>query len=119
MNTGPGPLQVLLIEDHAVVRQGLHLLLEREGEFVVSGEAATLSEALAPREDPDATWWASPDAPRWPGSHSTKDVSSFPSGSSRFAAARLRSTTFEIASMYRFAGTSMSLRLSYVTHVLA
>lgn len=53
MNTGPGPLQVLLIEDHAVVRQGLHLLLEREGEFVVSGEAATLSEALAPREDPD------------------------------------------------------------------
>ena len=53
MNTGPGPLQVLLIEDHAVVRQGLKMLLEREGEFVVSGEAATLSEALAPREDPD------------------------------------------------------------------
>jgi two-component system response regulator NreC len=44
---------VLLIDDHAVVRQGVRMLLEREGEFVVSREAATLREARAPGEDPD------------------------------------------------------------------
>ena len=53
MNTQPSPLRVLLIDDHAVVRQGVQMLLEREGEFVVSREAATLREALAPGEDPD------------------------------------------------------------------
>lgn len=53
MNTQPSPLRVLLIDDHAVVRQGVQMLLEREGEFVVSREAATLPEALAPGEDPD------------------------------------------------------------------
>ena len=53
MNTSSRPLQVLLIDDHAVVRQGLQMLLEREGEFVVSREAATLHEAVAPGEDPD------------------------------------------------------------------
>jgi len=52
-NAQPSPLKVLLIEDHAVVRQGVHMLLEREGEFVVSREAATLPEALAPGDDPD------------------------------------------------------------------
>lgn len=53
MNTQPSPLRVLLIDDHAVVRQGVQMLLEREGEFVVSREAATLREALAPGADPD------------------------------------------------------------------
>lgn len=53
MNTQPIPLRVLLIDDHAVVRQGLQMLLEREGEFVVTREAATLREAVAPGEDPD------------------------------------------------------------------
>jgi two-component system, NarL family, response regulator NreC len=52
MNTQPR-LHVLLIDDHAVVRQGLQMLLEREGEYVVSREAATLHEAVAPGEDPD------------------------------------------------------------------
>ena len=53
MNAQSNPLQVLLIDDHAVVRQGVQMLLEREGEFVVSHEAATLREALAPGADPD------------------------------------------------------------------
>jgi two-component system response regulator NreC len=53
VNTHAGPLRVLLIEDHAVVRQGVQMLIEREHEFVVSREAATLREALAPGEDPD------------------------------------------------------------------
>jgi two-component system response regulator NreC len=43
----------LLIDDHTVVRQGVRMLLEREGEFVVWREAATLREALTPGEDPD------------------------------------------------------------------
>lgn len=53
MNSQPSPVRVLLIDDHAVVRQGVQMLLEREGEFVVSREAATLREALAPGDDPD------------------------------------------------------------------
>lgn len=53
MNAQPGPLRVLLIEDHAVVRQGVQMLLEREGEFVVSRQVATLPDALARGDDPD------------------------------------------------------------------
>jgi len=48
------PVSVLLVDDHQIVRQGLRLLLEREG-FEVVGEAADGHEAvdLAQRLQPD------------------------------------------------------------------
>ncbi len=48
-------IRVLLIEDHAVVRAGLRLLLESRQELVVVGEAANHEDALAlaAREQPD------------------------------------------------------------------
>jgi two-component system nitrate/nitrite response regulator NarL len=49
------PIHVLLIEDHAVVRAGLRLLLESRPGLVVVGEAANHADALAltAREQPD------------------------------------------------------------------
>lgn len=41
----PEPITVLIADDHGVVREGLHALLEREGIHVV-GEAATGREAV-------------------------------------------------------------------------
>ena len=38
--------RLLLVDDHAVVRMGLRMLLEDEPEFVIAGEAASASEAL-------------------------------------------------------------------------
>ncbi|MGH3798260.1 MAG: response regulator transcription factor [Pseudonocardiaceae bacterium] len=38
-------MKILLIEDHAVVRAGLRLLLERQSDLEVCGEAASLAEA--------------------------------------------------------------------------
>ena len=38
---------VLLVDDHAVVREGYRQLLERHGDIVVVGEAADASEAHA------------------------------------------------------------------------
>jgi DNA-binding NarL/FixJ family response regulator len=48
-------IRILLIEDHAVVRAGLRLLIESRPELVVVGEAANRSDALslAARERPD------------------------------------------------------------------
>lgn len=48
------PLRILIADDHPIVRQGLRLLLEREG-FDVVAEATTGSEAvtLAQRTRPD------------------------------------------------------------------
>lgn len=40
------PVQVMLVDDHAVVRAGLKQLLESDGRFAVTGEAATAGEAL-------------------------------------------------------------------------
>jgi DNA-binding NarL/FixJ family response regulator len=40
-------VRILLIEDHAVVRAGLRLLLESRREFAVVGEATTRADALA------------------------------------------------------------------------
>lgn len=37
--------RVLLIDDHAVLREPLRFMFEREGDFEVAGEAGTLSEA--------------------------------------------------------------------------
>src|SRR5215211_8341007 len=46
-----GQLSVLLVDDHAVVRSGLKLLLEREQDIEVVGEAGTAQEGvLANRE---------------------------------------------------------------------
>lgn len=44
--SGPKSVRVLLVEDHPVVRLGLHQLMEREG-HEVCGEAATFAEAEA------------------------------------------------------------------------
>ena len=41
------PVRVLLVDDHAVVREGLRSLLERDGDICVIGEAATGGEAIA------------------------------------------------------------------------
>lgn len=41
-----GPLQLLLIEDHPIVRSGLRMLLESQG-WTVVGEAGNCAEALA------------------------------------------------------------------------
>jgi len=41
-----GSITVLLVEDHAVVREGLHVLLEADGDIKVVGEAITGREAV-------------------------------------------------------------------------
>ena len=42
-----GPVRILLVDDHTIVRQGVRSILELEPDFSVVGEAATPSEALA------------------------------------------------------------------------
>lgn len=42
----PAMIRVLLVDDHAVVREGYRRLLERHGDIAVVGEAATGDEAL-------------------------------------------------------------------------
>jgi two-component system response regulator NreC len=50
----PKQIRILLVDDHTVMRSGLKLLLEREADFVVVGEAADgraaiqLSETISP-----------------------------------------------------------------------
>ena len=47
---GPGgevPVSIVLIDDHAILRQGLRSLLEREPDLQVVGEASSAGEALA------------------------------------------------------------------------
>ncbi len=41
-----GKIKVMLVEDHAIVRAGLRLLLERDGDIEVVGEAADGFEAI-------------------------------------------------------------------------
>lgn len=43
----PGPIRLLLADDHRMFRQGLRELLERKTRFVIVGEATTGREALA------------------------------------------------------------------------
>ena len=46
MATGaPSKITVLLVDDHAVVREGYRRLLEKRGDIVVIGEAANATEA--------------------------------------------------------------------------
>jgi len=49
------PLRILLVDDHAVVRAGLRLLLEAVAEFEVVDEAADARDAVfkARRHNPD------------------------------------------------------------------
>jgi two-component system, NarL family, response regulator NreC len=42
-----GAIRILLADDHTVMRSGLRLLLERQPDFVVAGEAADGREAVA------------------------------------------------------------------------
>jgi two-component system response regulator NreC len=42
-----GAVRLLLVDDHAVVREGLRALLEREPDLVVVAEAATVAAAVA------------------------------------------------------------------------
>jgi DNA-binding NarL/FixJ family response regulator len=55
--TATMPIRVLVVDDHAVVRDGLSALLDRQGDMRVVGEAATGAEALAAfrRLRPDVT----------------------------------------------------------------
>ena len=45
--TAPGKTALLLVDDHAIVRQGLAALLAREADFTVCGEAGTYEDGLA------------------------------------------------------------------------
>ncbi|MFB7662676.1 response regulator [Kitasatospora sp. NPDC056138] len=53
--TGNGQIRVFLLDDHEVVRRGVHDLLSTEEDIEVVGEAGTAAEALAriPAVDPD------------------------------------------------------------------
>ena len=45
--SAPGKTTLLLVDDHAIVRQGLAALLAREADFAVAGEAGTYEDGLA------------------------------------------------------------------------
>jgi DNA-binding NarL/FixJ family response regulator len=47
------PLKVLLIDDHAVVRAGLRLLIEQQSDLRVCGAAASVEDAIALDCKPD------------------------------------------------------------------
>ncbi len=44
---GEVPVRIVLVDDHAILRQGLRTLLEREDDLQVVGEASSAGEALA------------------------------------------------------------------------
>jgi two-component system response regulator NreC len=48
-----GQIQVLLMDDHVVVREGLRALLERQDDIDVMAEASSVAEAVALDVDPD------------------------------------------------------------------
>jgi two-component system response regulator NreC len=51
----PEPTTIVIADDHAVVREGLRLLLEAEGDLIVAGEASDLEQTrlLLHRDAPD------------------------------------------------------------------
>lgn len=55
-DASPSPHRILIVDDHAIVRQGIALLLTRQPDFVVCGEAGTYEEGLDAIESlkPDA-----------------------------------------------------------------
>lgn len=42
-----GLVRIVLVDDHAILRQGLRSVLERESDLEIVGEASSLAEALA------------------------------------------------------------------------
>lgn len=50
-----GLVRIVLVDDHAILRQGLRSVLERESDLEIVGEASSLAEALAvvDKVDPD------------------------------------------------------------------
>jgi len=54
-STPPAKSTIFLVDDHAMFREGLRQLIEREPDFVVSGDAANFDEAVTgiARETPD------------------------------------------------------------------
>lgn len=46
-STPPQVIGIVLVDDHAILRQGLRAILEREQDFVVLGEAASPAEAMS------------------------------------------------------------------------
>jgi len=44
--TAPSPVRILVVDDHTIVRQGLHSILDLEPDFEVVGEAADVVGAL-------------------------------------------------------------------------
>ena len=53
------PLRVLIADDHGIVRSGLRLLLERQPDIEVVGEAADGAEAGSWRSASGPTWRSS------------------------------------------------------------
>ena len=51
----PNAIRILIVDDHAIFRQGLKLLLQRERDLAILAEAANAEQALglAAREQPD------------------------------------------------------------------
>ncbi len=47
MSEGSAPIRVFLLDDHEVVRRGVHDLLDSEPDLQVVGEAGTVEQALA------------------------------------------------------------------------
>jgi DNA-binding NarL/FixJ family response regulator len=48
--TARAPVRILLVDDHTIVRQGLHSILDLEPDFTVVGEAADAAQAVAEAE---------------------------------------------------------------------
>ncbi len=49
-------IRLLLVDDHAVVRSGLRMLLEPEADIEIVGEAGSGHEALRPSPRCGPTW---------------------------------------------------------------
>ena len=45
--SGAGAVGIVLVDDHAIVRQGLRSVLERERDLRIVGEASTADDAMA------------------------------------------------------------------------
>jgi two-component system response regulator DevR len=46
MKTATGPVRILIVDDHTIVRQGLRSILDLEPDFTVVGEAADAEQAI-------------------------------------------------------------------------